>query len=111
MNIKDTPAGRVRDAVEIAANTNHTFLRGAPFESEHRLIGHERQRLERRFLFGEGLGDDALGRGVDAGIGYCVEPNPKLAVQVIEIAESSAEEKIFRTYRNGRSTFPFVLAR
>ena len=46
-------------------------------------------------LFSKSLIDDAPGRGVDPRIGDRIEPSPELGVQVIEIAEVAAEEKIF----------------
>jgi hypothetical protein len=43
-HIDDSPAGGVRHAVEIAADADHAFMRGASLQSEHRLIGRKRQR-------------------------------------------------------------------
>jgi len=94
MDFEDAPPGGVRHAVEIAADADHAFMRGASFEPRHRLIGHGWQRFERRLLFGEGLVDDALRRGVDARIGDRVEPFAELSIQIVEIAEGAAEEKI-----------------
>jgi len=47
-----------------------------------------------RLLLGEGLVDDALRGRVDTGIGDVVEPMPELSVEIIEIAERSAEEEV-----------------
>ncbi len=76
-------------------------MRRAPLEPKHRLIGRGRQRLERRLLFSESLIDDAPRRGVDPRIGDRVEPSSELGVQIVEIAEGAAEEKIFPDVAEG----------
>jgi hypothetical protein len=60
MNVEDAAAGRIRHAVEIAADAHHAFVGDPPFEFENRPIRGERQRLQGRLFFGEGLIDDAL---------------------------------------------------
>jgi hypothetical protein len=94
MNVNDAAARRVRHAVEIAADAHHAFVRDPPFELEDRPIRGERQRLQGRLFFGEGLIDDALSGCVHARIGDRVEPMPQLAIEIIEIPEGVAEEEI-----------------
>ena len=43
MDIEDASPGRVRDAVEIAADADHAFMRGAALKPKHCLIGRGRQ--------------------------------------------------------------------
>jgi hypothetical protein len=45
-------------AREIAADAHHAFVGDPPFEFENRPIRGERQRLQGRLFFGEGLIDD-----------------------------------------------------
>ena len=44
MDIEDASPGRVRHAVEIAADADHAFVGRAPFEPQYGLIGRERRR-------------------------------------------------------------------
>jgi len=62
MNVEDAAAGRIRHAVEIAADAHHAFVGDPPFEFENRPIRGERQRLQGRLFFGEGLIDDGAAR-------------------------------------------------
>src|SRR6185295_20152185 len=48
VNIEDTAACGVGDAVEIAANAHHALMGEASFELQHRTIRGNRQRLQRR---------------------------------------------------------------
>jgi hypothetical protein len=93
-DIEDAPAGRIRHAIEIAGNAYHALVRDAPFELENRSVGHERQRFEMWLFPGEGFVDDALRGRVDTGIGDRVEPMPELSVEIIEVAERTAEEEV-----------------
>src|SRR6516225_1120796 len=47
-----------------------------------------------RLLLGEGLIEDALGRGVQARIGHRIEPMAQLGVQVVEIAARAGKEEV-----------------
>ena len=47
-----------------------------------------------RLFLGEGLVDDAAGRGVNARIGDRIQPMAELTVQIVEIAEGPAEEEV-----------------
>ena len=94
VDVEDAPTGRVRHAVEIAGNAHHALVRDAPFELENRSVGRERQRFEMRLFLGEGFVDDALRGGVDTGIGDVVEPTAELSVEIIEVAERTAEEEV-----------------
>ncbi len=60
MNVEDAAAGRVRHAVEIAADAHHAFVGDPPFEFENRPIRGERQRLQGRLFLGEGLVERGL---------------------------------------------------
>src|SRR5215475_8962507 len=94
VDIEDATARGVRHAVEIAADAHHPLMRDAPFELENRSVGRERQRFEMRLFLGESLIDDALGGGVNPGIGDRVEPVPELTVEIVEVAECAAEEEV-----------------
>jgi hypothetical protein len=47
-----------------------------------------------RLFLGEGFVDDALRGGVDTGIGDVVEPTAELSVEIVEVAERTAEEEV-----------------
>ncbi len=64
VHLDDAFAGGIGHAVEIAANADHALVRDSPFELKHGAERHQRQGLEKEFLFGEGLVDDAPGRRV-----------------------------------------------
>lgn len=74
LNLHRAATRGVGDAVEIAADADHALVRDTPLQLQDRAIRHQRQRQKRRLLLGEGLVDDALGRGMDAGIGDGVQP-------------------------------------
>jgi|tagenome__1003787_1003787.scaffolds.fasta_scaffold20380131_1 hypothetical protein len=67
---------------------------GAPFESQHRLVRCPRQWLQCGLFFGERLVDDPMRCGVHPRIGDCIEPMPKLAIEIVEIPERAAEEEV-----------------
>ena len=94
MNVEDAAARRVRHAVEIAADAHHAFVGDSPFELKNRPIRGERQGLQGRLFFGEGLIDDALRGCVHARIGGCIEPMPQLDVEIIEITKGAAEKEV-----------------
>jgi hypothetical protein len=94
MDIQNPSPRRIRHAVEIDADADHAFMRGPMFEPENRLIGRKRQRLERAFLPGKRLVDDAPRRRMHPRIGYPIEPLAQLIVQILEIAEGAAEEEV-----------------
>ena len=49
----DNPlSGCIGHAVKVAADANHTLVRDAPFQLEHRAEGQERQRFEMWLLLG-----------------------------------------------------------
>ena len=63
-------------------------------EAQHRLEWSGRQLLKHGSLFGEMLGDDAPGRGMHPYIGNLVEPLPQLLIEIIKVAEATAEEEV-----------------
>ena len=69
VDVEDPAPRRVRHAVEIAADADHAFVRGAPLQSEDGLVWRQRQRLQRGLFLSEGLIDDTVGRGVQARVG------------------------------------------
>ena len=83
----------VGHAVEIAVDGDHAVAGDAPLEPQHGLERPSREPLERGALFGEMLGDDAPGRGMDAHIGDLVEPLTELHVEIVEVAEAATEEE------------------
>jgi hypothetical protein len=44
-DVEDAAPGRIRNAVEIAADAHHAFVGEAPFELQDRSIGDKRQRV------------------------------------------------------------------
>src|SRR5215210_6173020 len=80
MDVQDTPAGRVRNAVEIASDADQALMRDAPFELEDGPIRRQRQRLQDRLLLSKSLVDDALCGRVEPRVRDRVEPVPELPV-------------------------------
>ena len=76
MHLDGPLPGRIGNAVKIAADAHHAFMRDPPFQLQERAEGRQRQQFEVRLLFSESLVDDALGGGVNARIGNCIEPMP-----------------------------------
>ena len=94
MHFNDPLPGRVGNPVKITADAHQAFMRDPPFQLENRAERRQRQRFEMWLLLGKGLIDDALGRGVQARIGYRIEPIAQLGVQIVEIAEGAGEEEV-----------------
>ena len=94
VHFDDPLPGRVGNAVKIAADAHHAFMRDPPFQLQERAEGRQRQQFEMRLLLGECLVDDALGGGVHTRIGNRIEPMPQLGIQVVEIAEGAGEEEV-----------------
>lgn len=86
--------GGVGDAVEIAADRDHAFVRDPAFQLEHRAERQRRQIVQGRLLLSEGFGHHPAGRGMDPHIGDRHQPVDELGVQIIEVAERPAEEKV-----------------
>ena len=108
----DNPSpGGIWNAVEIAADADHSFMGDPPFQLEHGAERGERQRPQVGIFRREGFVDYALCRGVHARISDRVEPMPQLDVQVAEIAERAGEEEVLADIAIGSLDFPFVLAR
>ena len=97
----DHAAGAIGHAVEIAADADHALMGDAPFQSQHGPEREGRERLQDQPLFGEGLGDEALGRAVHAPVGHRVEPAGKLRVEVVEIADRAGEEEVLADIAEG----------
>ena len=94
VHLDDALPGGVGDAVEIAADRDHAFVRDPALQFEHRAERQRRQLLQLRLLLGEGFGHHPSGRGVNAHVGHGGEPVGELGVQVVEIAERPAEEEV-----------------
>jgi hypothetical protein len=94
VHLEYAPPGRVGHAVEIAADTDHAFVRSPALELQHRPVGHGRQGFERSPLLGESLADDPVGGRVHARISGRIEPMTELLVKVVEIAERAAKEEV-----------------
>ena len=86
--------GGVGDAVEIAADRDHAFVRDPALQFEHRAERQRRQARSFELLFGKGFVHHPLGRGVNAKVGHRAEPVGELSVEVVEIAERPAEEEV-----------------
>jgi hypothetical protein len=78
-----SPTRAVWHAVEIAVDRNHAIAGDASLEPQHGLERARCQRLKRRSLLSEGLGDNPPGRGMDAHIGDLIEPLAELRVEIV----------------------------
>ena len=94
MHFDDPLPGRVGNAVKIAADAHHAFMRDPSFQLKDRAERRQRQDFEVQLFLGEGLIDNALGRGVQARIGHQIQPKAQLSIQVVEIAERAGEEEV-----------------
>ena len=74
----DDAAGAIGHAVIVAADGDEAVVADAALELEHGIEGMLGQGLQFGLLGGEGFGDDALRRAVDADIGDGVEPVDQL---------------------------------
>ena len=90
----DDTAGAIGHAVVVAADGDEAIVADAALELEHGIEAMLGQRLQLRLLGGERLGDDALGRAMDADVGDGVEPIGELSVEIVEIAEAASEEEV-----------------
>lgn len=93
MDFDQPAAGRIRDAVGIAADADHAFARNAALQLQHRAERSQGQWSQMRPFFGEGLVDYAQRRGMEPRIGDGIEPIAEL-VQVVEIAEGARQEDV-----------------
>jgi hypothetical protein len=107
----DNPAGAVRHAVIIAADSIKAIVADAPFQLEHRIEAMLGQHLQLGLLGRESLGDDPLGGAVNADIGDGIKPVGELGVEVFEITEATAEEEVLADVAERSLDFPFVFAR
>ena len=96
VHFDDPLPGRVGNAVKIAADAHHAFMRDPPFQLQQRAERRQRQRFEVRLLLGEGLVDDTLGGGVHARIGYGIEPMSQLAFRSSRLRNERARKKSSR---------------
>lgn len=81
-------------AVIVAANRHEPIMADAPLQLDQGIEGAGRQRLEFGLLGGEGLGHNPVGGPVEADVGDRVEPEAQLGVQMLQVAEGSAEEEV-----------------
>lgn len=88
------PSRRVRHAVEVAAYAHHALVRDPPLQAQDRPERCQRQRLQSRLLFGQGLVDDPLRGGVPPRVGHRAEPGAQLGIEVVEVARAAGEEKV-----------------
>src|SRR5882762_5697549 len=88
------PAGAVRHAVIVAADRDEAIVADAPFQLEHGIEAMFGQCLQFGQLGRESLGDDPLGGAVDADVGDRIEPVDELSVEVLEVAEATAEKEV-----------------
>jgi len=68
LDLDDALPGGVRDAVEIAADRDHSLVADPPLDGEHRAVRDGRMGDEGGLLLGEVLLDDAAGGGMDPGV-------------------------------------------
>ena len=94
MHLDHATARGVGHAVEIAIDGDHAVAGDAPLESQNGLERPSRERLEFVALLGEMLGDNALGRGMDARIGDLIEPLAELRVEIVEVSKAATEEEV-----------------
>jgi len=87
-------AGGVGHAVEIAVDGDHAVLGDAALQPQHGLERPGRQWLQAGALLGEVLADDPPRGGMSSHVGDFVEPLVELAVEVVAVAEATAEEEV-----------------
>jgi hypothetical protein len=90
----DDPASAVGHAVIIAADCDEAIVADASFELEHGVKAMLGQRLQFGLLVRESLGDDPLSGAVNADIGDSIKPVDELGVEVVEVAEVTAEKEV-----------------
>ena len=93
MHLDDAP-GPIRYAVIVATDRDEAIVADAPLQREQSVEGQSRQGLQLGPLGGEGFRDDPLRGAVQADVGDGIEPAPKLAVEVVEVAEGTCEEEV-----------------
>lgn len=93
MHLDDAP-GPVGNAVIVAADRDEAIVADATLQLEQGVEGQSRQGLQLRPVGGEGFRDDPLRGAVQADVGDGVEPAPKLAVEVVEVAEGTCQEEV-----------------
>ena len=84
----------VRDRVLVALHAHHAVARQAPMKAKHRRVRLGRELLERLSLLGERFTDPPPGGAVHAPVRNRLAPLPEPGVQIVQIGELGAEEKI-----------------
>ncbi len=112
LNLDDPAPGGIRHAVLVAADRDHALLPDPAPDGRDCVARPGRQGREVRPFLGKARVNDALRGGVDPGVGDGRAPILEPGIQAIGIAEAARPgKKSCRTWRNGRSTLPLVLAR
>jgi len=83
VNLDNPPARGVRNAVEVAVDTDHAVPAEAALQLEDRSERRERQQPQTGPFLGERFADDALGRGMHPAVGDGIEPMGQLPVQIV----------------------------
>ena len=109
LDLDDALPRGVRHAVEIAADRDHALVTDAALDGEHGAAGHCGVRDQRRLLLGEMLDDDAIGGGVDAGVGDTGAPGLDLRLQVVEVAKAPGQEEVLPDVADGPLHLAFRL--
>jgi len=107
----DEPPGAIGHAVVVAADGDEAVVAHPPLEFQDGVEAMVGQGLQFGLLGGEGFGDDALGRAVDASVGDGVEPLDQLGVEIVEVAEDAAEEEVLADVAERPLDLPLVFAR
>jgi hypothetical protein len=93
MHLDDTPCA-VGNAVIIAANRDQAVVTDPALELEDRVEGEDRQRLELCLLGSKCFKDNPLGGAMQPNIGDRSQPVSELGVDILEVAEGAAEQKL-----------------
>ncbi len=94
LDLDDALSGRVRDAVVIAVDRDHTLVTDPSLDGQHGAIRDRRQHRQARLFFGKGLVHDAPGGSMNPRVGDHLTPAVELGVQIVEIPESPRQEEV-----------------
>jgi hypothetical protein len=101
LDLDEAAPGRVRHAVLVAPDRDHSFLADPPLHRQHCVVGVQRQGQQMRPPLGKMVIHDPLCGGMHAGIGDGHAPVLELDVQIIHVAEAAAEEEVLAHVAEG----------
>ncbi len=93
MNL-DKASRPIGHAVVVAADGHQAVMAHPALELDQRVEGTGRQRLQLGLLSSEGFRDDAVRGAMQANVRHRVEPASQFGVQIMHVAERTAEEEV-----------------